>query len=98
MTKKEKATSNIALFEHQEVRRVWHENQWWFAVIDVIQILAESTNPSDYIKKMRIRDGELNKGWGQIATPLALETKGGAQKRVWSTRFSRTRLCRARLT
>ena len=29
---------------------------------------------------MRRRDPELNKGWGQIATPLLIDTAGGAQK------------------
>jgi len=32
------------------------------------------------IKDMRRRDKELSKGWGQIATPLAIETKGGKQR------------------
>lgn len=36
--------------------------------------------PGGYIKDMRRRDLELNKGWGQIATPLSLETSGGIQK------------------
>jgi DNA-damage-inducible protein D len=30
-----------------------------------------------YVKKMRKRDPELGKGWGQIATPLVVETDGG---------------------
>jgi len=33
-----------------------------------------------YIKDMRRRDPELSKGWGQIATPLSIETRGGIQK------------------
>ncbi|HKY69371.1 MAG TPA: hypothetical protein VJ205_00590, partial [Gammaproteobacteria bacterium] len=33
-----------------------------------------------YIKDMRRRDPELAKGWGQIATPLSVETSGGKQK------------------
>jgi len=42
--------------------------------------LTDSVNTSDYIKKMRNRDKELAKGWGQIVTPLSIETSGGNQK------------------
>jgi len=34
----------------------------------------------DYIKKMKMRDPELSKGWGQIVTPLTIHTPGGPQK------------------
>ena len=37
-------------------------------------------NPSVYIKKMRKRDEELSKGWGQFVTPLSVDTTGGKQK------------------
>ena len=36
--------------------------------------------PKDYIKKLRKRDVELSEGWGQIVTPLKMQTSGGAQK------------------
>jgi hypothetical protein len=57
-----------------------HNNEWWFVVTDVVAALTDSVNPSDYIKKMRRRDSGLGKGWGQIVTPLAVETEGGKQK------------------
>jgi len=68
------------VFEEKEVRRVWQNEQWYFAIIDVVQILTDSVQPEGYIKDMRRRDDELSKGWGQIATPLAIKTKGGVQK------------------
>jgi prophage antirepressor-like protein len=69
-----------AIFEENEVRRVWHDEQWYFAVVDVVSALTNSIQPDGYIKDMRRRDPELSKGWGQIATPLSVETKGGLQK------------------
>jgi len=71
---------NIAVFEEKEVRRIWHNEQWYFAVSDIVEALTHTPNVSDYIKKMRQRDIELGKGWGQIVTPLSVETKGGVQK------------------
>lgn len=72
----------IVIFEDHPVRRVWIEEdqKWYFAVPDVIQVLTDSVNPSGYIKDMRRRDPELSKGWGQIATPLLVETRGGKQR------------------
>ena len=74
--------SNIKLFESNQIRTVWNETdeKWYFVVADVIQVLTDTPNPSDYIKKMRKRDEELSKGWGQFVTPLSVETIGGKQK------------------
>ena len=48
------------IFEEKEVRRVWHNEQWYFAVVDVIAILSGSTNPQVYwrvLKKRLIDEG-----------------------------------------
>ena len=74
--------SNIKLFESNQIRTVWNEpdQKWYFVVADVIQILTDTPNPSDYIKKMRKRDELLSQGWGQLVTPLFVDTAGGKQK------------------
>ncbi|MEW6654255.1 MAG: Bro-N domain-containing protein, partial [Bacteroidota bacterium] len=74
--------SNIKLFESKKIRSVWNEQEqkWYFSVADVVEALTDTPNASDYIKKMRKRDDELSQGWGQIVTPLVLETSGGKQK------------------
>lgn len=73
---------SIIIFEDHPVRRVWIEKdeKWYFAVSDVVQVLTNSVNPADYIKKMRSREPSLSEGWGQFVTPLYIETKGGRQK------------------
>lgn len=70
----------VVVFQEKTVRRAWHENEWWFSVQDVVAVLTDSANPVDYIKKMRLRDKELSQGWGQLVTPLRLETEGGIQR------------------
>lgn len=74
--------SSIKLFESKKIRSVWNEQEqkWYFSLADVVETLTDTPNASDYIKKMRKRDDELSKGWGQIVTPLELETTGGKQK------------------
>lgn len=70
---------NNIIFGKTEIRRVWHNEDWYYAINDIIKILTDSKNPSGYIKDMRRRDEFVNKGWGQIATPLSIETAGGKQ-------------------
>ena len=51
----------IQLFEGNKVRIVWDEEQekYYFSVVDIVQVLTGSTNPTDYLKKLRKRDPEL---------------------------------------
>ncbi len=72
-------TTKIALFKGREIRKTIHNNEWWFVVNDVVGALTDTPNVKDYIRKMRIRDKEIGKGWGQIVTPLSIETTGGKQ-------------------
>lgn len=73
-------TTKIAIFRKREIRKTIHDNEWWFVVNDVVLALTDSPNVQDYIKKMRKRDNELSKGWGQFVTPLSVKTAGGDQK------------------
>jgi len=79
---KHNSNKSIVLFEDFPVRRKWveKEEKWYFAIVDIVAILTESKDPSGYIKDMRRRDEGLSEGWGQIATPLTVKTKGGPQK------------------
>jgi len=70
-----KINNKIALFEWNEVRKVMHNEEWWFSIEDIISILTESVDPKQYIKKMRTRDEELKNNWGTICTPLEMIAK-----------------------
>lgn len=74
--------SNIKLFESKQIRTVWNEadEKWYFVVEDVVAVLTDSTDPKQYIKRMRQRDEELAKGWVQFVPTLSVDTPGGKQK------------------
>ena len=72
--------NKLVVFKNKKIRRTLHNNEWWFSVADVVEVLTDTANATDYIKKIRKRDEELAKGWGQIVTPLLLESEGGEQK------------------
>ena len=76
----EETSTRIAVFQRKEVRRTLHNNEWWFVITDVVAVLTDSANVSQYINKMRKRDEELAKGWVQIVHPLSIQTSGGLQK------------------
>ena len=73
-------TTKIAIFKSKEIRKTLFHNEWWFVINDIVEVLTDTVQSSGYIKDMRRRDPELSKGWGQIATPLPIETRGGIQK------------------
>jgi DNA-damage-inducible protein D len=71
---------NIVDFRGKRLRRVVHEGEWYFVILDVLEILSGSKNPKGYLKDMKRRDVFLKEGWGQISTPLIVKTKGGKQR------------------
>ncbi len=70
---------NIKLFQNQKVRTYWDktEQQWYFSVVDVVEILTDSKNPTDYLKKVRKRDDELNKYIGTNCPQVEMITSTG---------------------
>jgi DNA-damage-inducible protein D len=60
--------NSIKLFESKQIRSVWNEKEekWYFLIQDVIQLLTDTVDVKDYIKKMKKRDFELNSNWGTI--------------------------------
>jgi hypothetical protein len=55
MSQEINTTNNLAIFRGKEIRKIIHENEWWFSVIDVIAALTDSVNSRDYWFKMKIR-------------------------------------------
>ena len=70
--------SAIQLFEAQSIRRHWNasQEQWYFSVVDVVAVLTESINPTDYLKKLRKRDTELGSYLGTNWPQIAMLTNG----------------------
>jgi DNA-damage-inducible protein D len=54
--------NTLVPFEGKEIRKVWHEEQWYFSAIDVISILTDSKDSNQYWKKLKKRDPEMLSG------------------------------------
>jgi prophage antirepressor-like protein len=65
--------TRIALFQHREIRRTIHNNEWWFVIPDVVAALTDSVNPKGYFTDMRRRDPQLAEalkgGGGNLLAP-----------------------------
>ena len=69
----------IQLFEGKQVRIAWNEEEekYYFSIADIVQILTDSKDIKQYIKRMRTRDPELNSRWGTICTPTEMTAADG---------------------
>lgn len=78
--------NEIKIFQDKRIRSVWNEEeeQWYFSIDDVIQALTDSSDPKQYIKKMRSRDSQLNMNWGTICTPVEMTANDGKRRKIKS--------------
>ena len=76
--------SNIKLFESKQIRSVWNEEEqkWYFSVQDVIEVLTDTVDAKDYIKKMKKRDAALNSNWGTICPLVEMVAADGKKRKV----------------
>ncbi len=67
--------SQLAMFRGKEIRQVFHDNEWCFSIVDVIQAITESERPrrywSDLKKKLTEQEdfNELSEKIGQLKMP-----------------------------
>ena len=72
----------IQLFEGKKVRIVWDAEQekYYFSVVDIVQVLTDSANPTDYLKKLRKRDTELGTFLGTNCPQVEMLTFTGKKR------------------
>ena len=75
-------TEQIQIFEEKQVRTVWDDEKekWFFSIADVVSVLTDSTDPKQYIKKMKMRDTELASNWGTICTLVEMKGQDGKMR------------------
>ncbi len=75
---------NIKLFESKQIRSAWieQEQKWYFSVQDVVEVLTDSNDVKQYIKRMQSRDEQLKGNWGTICTLVEMEAADGKRRKV----------------
>lgn len=81
---KKSSDKKLAIFEGKKIRRVYDEKTetWFFSVVDIVQVLTESVNPTDYLKKLRKRDSELANYIGTNCPQIEMETESGKNRKT----------------
>jgi DNA-damage-inducible protein D len=65
--------NQLAVFEQKTIRRIEYDGEIYFSIVDIIEVLTESTNPRDYWKKLKKRENQL----GTICPQLKLQAADG---------------------
>jgi hypothetical protein len=75
---------SLAVFESKKIRRYYDEQTetWYFSVIDVVEALTVSINPTDYLKKLRKRDIELGAYIGTNCPQVEMVTETGKKRKT----------------
>ncbi len=49
------ASNKIIVFESKKIRRIYHNDEWWFSIVDVVSVLTDSTDAGAYWRKLKQR-------------------------------------------
>lgn len=50
-----KTKNKLIVFQGNNIRKIWHNEEWWFSVVDIIEILTESSIPKRYWSDLKIK-------------------------------------------
>ena len=68
----------IAIFEDKKIRKTWHNEDWWFSVVDIVRALTGSKNPRSYWNMLKIREKESSEfELNTICVQLKLKSNDG---------------------
>ncbi len=76
--------TNLKLFEMASIRSFYDEEneKWYFSIVDVVEVLTNSLNPTDYLKKLRKRDTELGSFLGTNCPQIAMVNISGVKRKT----------------
>jgi DNA-damage-inducible protein D len=70
--------NKIIIFEERKIRRIWHNDEWYYSIVDIVGALTDSIDPRDYWYRTKIRVGDEEKAeLSTICRQLKLEAPDG---------------------
>ncbi len=73
----ENADKSLVVFQDKKIRRIWHKDQWFFSVIDIVQALTDSSNPRNYWSMLKKREAEYGIELSTFCVQLKLASADG---------------------
>jgi len=74
---KMKKEGKLVVFQNKKIRRIWHNKEWYFSVIDVVLALTDSSNPRNYWNMLKKREAEHGVELSTICVQLKLKAADG---------------------
>jgi len=68
----EKSQKGLIVFQDRKIRRLWYNNEWFYSVVDIVEVLTDSPTPRQYWGKVKDREFiqlELSPIWVQLKLP-----------------------------
>ena len=72
--------NDLIPFEGQAIRKIWHDEQWYFSVVDIIYILTDSPKPKRYWADLKRRSEKESGQAYAFCVPLKLTASDGRQR------------------
>ena len=57
---------NLISFEGKNVRKIWHNDEWYFSVVDIIEVLTDSHSPRAYLTKFKQHTAHLSENYVKL--------------------------------
>ena len=76
--------NKLVVFQNKEISRAWYNDEWYYSLVDIVAVLSESKNPTDYLKKIRKRDEELKNYIGTNCPQVEMQNKSGKKRKILS--------------
>ncbi len=67
----------LAVFRGKQIRKIVHDGEWWFAIVDVVAVLTDSADPKDYWYRIKKREKIAEVELSTICRQLKLEASDG---------------------
>jgi len=72
----------LVVFQSKNIRRIWFKDEWYYSLVDIVKVLTESADPTDYLKKIRKRDIELGSYLGTNCPHVEMLTETGKKRQI----------------
>ena len=75
-----KINNKLIVFQDKKIRRIWHDEEWYFSIVDIVAVLVESDNPRNYWSMLKKREGDEGIELSTNCVQLKLEAIDGKQR------------------
>lgn len=77
--------NKLSLFEDTNIRKIYKNNKWYYSLNDIIMYYTNTTNPTEYLNKLKNKDKYLKDNWSLLTINLNMKTKDNKIRKTLCT-------------